>query len=55
MSDLPSIVGGLSVDIPVGTVRRALAIAERSRAVTQFRSPSAWNGWWAIRRLWHVW
>ena len=30
MSALPATVGGLSVDIPVGTVRRALAIAELS-------------------------
>ena len=28
MSALPSTMGGLSVDIPVGTVRRALAVAE---------------------------
>ena len=28
MSALPATVGGLSVDIPVGTVRQALAIAE---------------------------
>ena len=28
MAALPATVGGLSVDIPVGTVRRALAIAE---------------------------
>ena len=30
MSALPATAGGLSVDIPVGTVRRALAIAELS-------------------------
>ena len=30
MSVLPATVGGLSVDIPVGTVRRALTIAELS-------------------------
>ena len=30
MSALPATVGGQSVDIPVGTVRRALAIAELS-------------------------
>ena len=30
MSALPATVGGLSVDIPVGTVRRALDIAELS-------------------------
>ena len=30
MSALPAPVGGLSVDIPVGTVRRSLAIAEHS-------------------------
>ena len=30
MAALPVTVGGLSVDIPVGTVRRALAIAELS-------------------------
>ena len=30
MSALPATVGGLTVDIPVGTVRRALAIAELS-------------------------
>ena len=30
MSALPETVGGLSVDIPVGTVRRALSIAELS-------------------------
>ena len=28
MLALPATVGGLSVDIPVGTVRRALAIAK---------------------------
>ena len=28
MSDFPATVGGLSADIPVGTVQRALAIAE---------------------------
>ena len=42
MLALPATVGGLSVDIPVGTDRRALA----ERVVIQFRSPSAWNGWW---------
>ena len=30
MSALPETVGGLSVDIPVGTIRRALAITELS-------------------------
>ena len=34
MSALPVTVGGLSVDIPVGTVRRALAIAELSGSDT---------------------
>ena len=34
MSALPATVGGLSVDIPVGTVRRALAIAELSGSDT---------------------
>ena len=34
MSALPATVGGLSVDIPVGTVRRALAIAELSGSNT---------------------
>ena len=34
MSSLPATVGGLSVDIPVGTVRRALAIAELSGSDT---------------------
>ena len=45
MAALPATVGGLSVDIPVGTVRRALAIAELSGSDTVW-SPSAWNGWW---------
>ena len=34
MSALPATVGGLSVDIPVGTVRPALAIAELSGSDT---------------------
>ena len=34
MSALPATVGGLSVDIPIGTVRRALAIAELSGSDT---------------------
>ena len=34
MSALPATVGGLSVDIPPGTVRRALAIAELSGSDT---------------------
>ena len=34
MAALPATVGGLSVDIPVGTVRRALAIAELSGSDT---------------------
>ena len=34
MSDLPAMVGGLSVYVPVGTVRRALAIAEFSGSDT---------------------
>ena len=34
MSALPATVGGLSVDIPVRTVRRALAIAELSGSDT---------------------
>ena len=34
VSALPATVGGLSVDIPVGTVRRALAIAELSGSDT---------------------
>ena len=34
MSALPATAGGLSVDIPVGTVRRALAIAELSGSET---------------------
>ena len=34
MSALPATVGGLSVDIPVGTVRRALATAELSGSDT---------------------
>ena len=34
MSVLPATVGGLSVDIPVGTVRRALAIAKLSGSDT---------------------
>ena len=34
MTALPATVGGLSVDIPVGTVRRALAIAELSGSDT---------------------
>ena len=34
MSALPATVGGLYVDIPVGTVRRALAIAELSGSDT---------------------
>ena len=34
MSDLPATVGGLSVDIPVGTVRQVLAIAEISGSDT---------------------
>ena len=34
MSGLPATVGGLSVNIPVGTVRRALAIAELSDSDT---------------------
>ena len=34
MSALPATVGGLSVDIPVGTVRRALAIAALSGSDT---------------------
>ena len=34
MSALPATVGGLSVDIPVGTVRRDLAIAELSASDT---------------------
>ena len=34
MAVLPATVGGLSVDIPVGTVRRALAIAELSGSDT---------------------
>ena len=36
MSDLPATVGGLSVDIPVGTVRWALAIAELSGSDTVY-------------------
>ena len=44
MSALPATVSGLSVDVPVDTVRRALAYSYSSRAVTQFRSPSAWKG-----------
>ena len=34
MSTLPATVGGLSVDIPVDTVRRALAIADLSGSDT---------------------
>ena len=34
MAALPATVGGLSVDIPVGTVRWALAIAELSGSDT---------------------
>ena len=34
MSAFPATVGGLSVDIPVGNVRRALAIAELSGSDT---------------------
>ena len=34
MSALPATVGGLSVDVPVGNVRRALAIAELSGSDT---------------------
>ena len=34
MAALPATVGGLSVDIPVGTVRRALAIVELSGSDT---------------------
>ena len=34
VSTLPATVGGLSVDIPVGTVRRDLAIAELSGSDT---------------------
>ena len=34
MAALPATVGGLSVDIPVGTVRRALAIAEHTGSDT---------------------
>ena len=34
MSALPSTVGGLSLDVPVCTVRRALAIAELSGSDT---------------------
>ena len=34
MAALPATVGGLSVDIPVGTVRGALAIAELSGSDT---------------------
>ena len=34
MPSLPATVGGLSVDIPVGTVRQALAIAELSGSDT---------------------
>ena len=45
MLALPATVGGLSVDIPVGTVR-GLWVYLSSRVVIQSRSPSAWNGWW---------
>ena len=34
MSVLPATAGGLSFDVPVGTVRRALAIAELSGSDT---------------------
>ena len=34
MAALPAMVGGLSVNIPLGTVRRALAIAELSGSDT---------------------
>ena len=34
MSALPETGGGLSIDVPVGTVRRALAIAELSGSDT---------------------
>ena len=34
MSALPTTAGGLSVNVPVGTVRRALAIAELSGSDT---------------------
>ena len=36
VSSLPVTVGGLSVDILLGTVRRALAIAERSGSDTVY-------------------
>ena len=36
MSSLPVAVGGLSVDILLGNVRRALAIAERSGSDTVY-------------------
>ena len=42
MSALPATVGGLSVEIPVGTVRRALAIADLSGSDTVI----LWRVWW---------
>ena len=49
MSALPATVGWLSVDIPVGTVWRALAIAELSGSDTVSITISL------ERRLWRIW
>ena len=46
MSVSPATVGGLSVDIPVGTGRRALAIAELSGSDTVSITISL-ERWWA--------
>ena len=44
MSALPATAGGLSVDIPVGTVRRALAIDELSGSDTVSIQPGTAGG-----------
>ena len=52
MSALPATVGELSVDIPIGTVRRALAIAELSGSdtvsitISQERLVDLTRVWW---------
>ena len=54
MSALPATVGGLSVDIPVGTVRWDLAIAELSGSdtvsITISLEDVVWCGTW-----WWIW